>query len=72
MDDKTSLIKLLSKGLAHDILCSGSAIHGKATRIELRVGDGSLDTSNEKSNGGLCEQALIGVILDSLRKQLGN
>lgn len=68
-----TIIKHIAKGVAHDILCAGSSTNGKATRIALKVGNGSVDfdVRLEKDNGGLCESALIGVIVDSLRARLG-
>ena len=66
-----TLVKCLADGVANDILIAGSAYNGKATRIALKVGDGSGDTSKEKDNGGLCEQALTDVITESLRRRLG-
>ena len=61
----------MATGLAHDILTAGSARYGKATRVALKVRNGTGDISKEKDNGGLCEQALISLITESLRARLG-
>ena len=63
-----ALVRCLADGLASDIFHVGSERYGKINRLALK---GGTWREQETDLGGLCEQALAGVIADSLRKRLG-